>query len=99
MPPIEQPGLPPYSVRLQILVPDQGMVFAIGREIVVYPELLQVMQECGLLRGIKATEHELYWAGFLCEEFGGTSGASLQLPANGHDAGFDGIEARLQPVA
>jgi hypothetical protein len=31
MPPIEQPSLPPYSVRLQILVADQGMVFAIGR--------------------------------------------------------------------
>ncbi len=56
------------------------MVLAVGREIVVYPELLQVMQECGLFRGIEATEHELYWAGTLREEFGGTSGASsLQL--------------------
>jgi hypothetical protein len=59
------------------------MVLAVGREIVVYPELLQVMPECGLFRGIEATEHELYWAGILGEEFGGTSGASLQLPPNG----------------
>jgi hypothetical protein len=57
------------------------------------------MQECGLCRGIEATEHELYWARILREEFGGTSGASLQLPPNGHDASFDGIEARLQSVA
>jgi hypothetical protein len=57
------------------------MVLAVGRKIVVYPELLQVMQECGLLRGIETPEHELYRAGIFCEEFGGTSGASLQLPA------------------
>jgi hypothetical protein len=55
------------------------MVLAVGREIAVYPELLQVMQECGLFRGIEDTERELY-AGILREEFGGTSGASLQLP-------------------
>jgi hypothetical protein len=67
------------------------MVLAVGREIVVYPELLQVMQECGLFRGIEATEHELYRAGILREEFGGTGGASRQLPPNGHDARFDGI--------
>jgi hypothetical protein len=48
---------------------------------------------------IEATERELYWAGILREEFGGTSSASLQLPPNGHDASFDRIEARLQPVA
>ena len=29
------------------------------------------------VRGIEATERELYWAGILREEFGGTSGASL----------------------
>ena len=75
------------------------MVLAVGREIVVYPELLQVMQQCGLLRRINATERELYWAGILREEFSGASGASLQLPPNGHDASFDGIEARLQSVA
>jgi hypothetical protein len=62
------------------------MVLAGGCEIVVYPELLQVMQECGLFQGIEATERELYWAGILREEFSGTSGASLQLPPNGHDA-------------
>jgi hypothetical protein len=33
------------------------------------------------------------------KNFGGTSAASLQLPPNGHDASFDGIEARLQSVA
>src|SRR6516165_11580076 len=75
------------------------MVLAVGREIVVYPELLQVPQECGLFRGIEATERELYWAGILREEFGGISGTSLQLPPDGHDAGFDRIEARLQRVA
>src|SRR5215469_15575074 len=75
------------------------MVLAVGGEIVVYPELLQVMQECGLFRGIEATERELYWADILREEFGGTSGTSLQVPPKGHDAGFDRIEARLQPVA
>ena len=90
---------PPRGERLQILVTDQGMVLAVGREIVVYPELLQVVQECGLFRGVEAAKRELYWAGILREEFGGTSGASLQLPPNGHDASFDGIEARLQPVA
>jgi hypothetical protein len=71
------------------------MVLAVDREIVVYPEPLQVMQECGLFRGIEATERELYWAGILREEFGGAGGASLQLPPNGHDACFDSIEARL----
>src|SRR6516165_8474705 len=75
------------------------MVLGVGREIVVYPELLQVMQECGLFRGIEATKHELYCAEILREEFSGTSGASLQLPPNGHDASLDRIEARLQPVA
>jgi hypothetical protein len=35
-PPIDQPDLPPHSERLQILVADQGMVLAVGREIVVY---------------------------------------------------------------
>jgi len=88
-PPIEQPDLPPDGKRLQVLVADQSMVLAVGREIVVYPELLQVMQECGLFRGIEAIERELYWAGILREEFGGTSGTSLQLPPRGHDAGFD----------
>ena len=68
------------------------MVLSVGREIFVYPELLQVMQECGLFRGIEATERELYWARILREEFGRTSGASLQLPPNGHDARFDSIE-------
>src|SRR5262249_31498546 len=33
------------------------------------------------------------------EEFGGTSGTSLQLPLNSNAASFDSIEARLQPVA
>ena len=90
--------LPPHGERLQILVADQGTVLAVCREIVVCPELLQVMQGCGLFRGIEATERELYWAGILREEFGGTSGTSLQLPPNGHDASFDSIEARLQRV-
>ena len=40
--------LPPHGERLQILVADQGTVLAVGREIVVYPELLQVMQETSL---------------------------------------------------
>jgi len=71
------------------------MVRAVGREIVIYPELLQVTQERGLLRGIEATERELYLAGIFREEFGGTCGASLQLPFNGHDASFDSIEAWL----
>src|SRR6516162_7177648 len=75
------------------------MVLAVGREIFVYPELLQIAQECGLFRGIEATERELNWAGILCEELGRTGGASLQLPPDGHDAGFDSIKARLQPVA
>jgi hypothetical protein len=75
------------------------VLVAVGREIVVYPELLQVMQEGGLFRGIEATESDLYWADILREEFGGTSSASLQLPPNDHDASFDSIEARLQPVA
>ena len=97
-PPIEQPDLLPHGEHLQILIADQGMDLAVRRAIVVCPELLEVMQECGLFRGIETTERELYWAGILCEEFGGANGASLQLPANGHDAGFDGIEARLQPV-
>jgi hypothetical protein len=39
----KQPDLPPPSKRLQILVADQSTVLAVGREIVVYPELLQVM--------------------------------------------------------
>ena len=90
---------PPRGERLQILVTDQGMVLAVGREIVVYPELLQVVQECGLFRGVEAAKRELYWPGILREEFGGTSGTFLQLPPKGHDAGFDRIEARLQPVA
>ena len=98
-PPIEQPDLPPDGKRLQVLVADQSMVLAVGREIVVYPELLQVMQECGLFRGFEAAERELYRAGILREEIGGISGASLQLPLNGDDAGFDVIETRLQPVA
>ena len=75
------------------------MVLAVGREIVVYPELLQVTQECGLFRSIETTQRDLYWAGICGEEFGGISGASLQLPPNGHDASFNRIEARLQPVA
>jgi hypothetical protein len=57
------------------------------------------MQECGPFRGIEATERGSYWADILREEFGGTSGASLQLPPHGHDASFDSIETRLQPVA
>ena len=32
--------LSPHGERLQILVVDQGMVLAVGREIGVYPELL-----------------------------------------------------------
>ena len=35
-PPIEQSDLPPHGERLQILVTDQGMVLAVGREIVIY---------------------------------------------------------------
>src|SRR5215831_14745817 len=31
------------------------MVLAVAREIVAYPELLQVMQECGLYRGGRLT--------------------------------------------
>ena len=69
------------------------MVLAVGREIVVYPELLQVVQECGLFRGVEAAKRELYWASILREELGRTGGASLQLPPDGHDAGFDSIKA------
>src|SRR5262249_182495 len=75
------------------------MVLSGDREIVVYPELLQVMQECSLFRGIEATERELYWAGILREEFGRASGASLLLPPNGHYARLASMEAWLQPVA
>ena len=42
------------------------MVLTIGRKIVVYPELLQVMQQCGLFLGIEATERELQLAGITC---------------------------------
>ena len=75
------------------------MARAVGRKIVVYPEALQVLQESGLFQGIEATERELDWAGILREELGGFSGAFLQLPRDGHDAGFDSIEACHQPVA
>ena len=37
--------LPPHGERLQVLVCDQGVLLAVSREIVVYPELLHVMQE------------------------------------------------------
>jgi hypothetical protein len=83
--------LEPAIRPLKLFRPDLCRI--IGREIVVYPKLLQVMQDGGLFRGIEATERELYWAGILRKEFGGTRGASLQLPPNSHDASFDSIEA------
>jgi hypothetical protein len=69
--------LPPHGERLQVLVCDQGVILAVGREIVVYPELLQIMLECGFFLGIEAAERELYWTGILGEELGGINGASL----------------------
>jgi hypothetical protein len=60
-PPIGQRDLPPDGERLQILVANKGMVLAVGREVVVYPELLQVMQECGLFRGVEAAEGGSNW--------------------------------------
>jgi hypothetical protein len=55
--------LEPAIRPLKLFRPDLCRI--IGREIVVYPKLLQVMQEGGLFRGIEATERELYWAGIL----------------------------------
>jgi len=49
------------------------------------------MQEGSLFRDIEATERELYWAGILHEESGGSSGALCNSHV-GHDACFDGIE-------
>ena len=69
--------LPPHGERLQVLVCDQGVLLAVSREIVVYPELLHVMQECDLFLGIEATKRESYLTGILREELGGIACASL----------------------
>jgi SAM-dependent methyltransferase len=81
------------------MTPRQGVAFAIGRKIVVDPEPLQVPQESSLFWCIEAAECELNSAGILRQECGGIGSAPLQLPRNGHDTGFDSIEAKLQPVA
>ena len=75
------------------------MVPAVGGKIVVDPELLQVLQESGLFRRVEAIERELDRARIMREECSGSGGACLQVPGNGHDAGSDGIEAWLQPLA
>jgi len=75
------------------------MVLAVGGKIVVDPELLQILQESGLFRRVEATERELDRARILRKECSGSGGACLQFPGNGHDTGFDGIEAWLQPLA
>jgi hypothetical protein len=89
----------PYGERLQIRVAYLGMVLAVGGKIVVDPELLQVLQESGLFRRVEATKHELDRGSIMREECSGSGGACLQFPGNGHNAGLDGIEASLHPLA
>jgi hypothetical protein len=58
----------PYGECFQIRVADLATVLAVGGKIVVDPELLQVLQESGLLRRVETTKRELDRARIMREE-------------------------------